>query len=797
PTNPDVQNNQQPATESSATAEPAKSKNFLHMKAQKYTVGSGVEMRTDSALVEGDTLTFTGDVSLKNITFDLKEKTMIEKEAKLTTKNVKISTKELYLQGEITYTEYLGLISETETDIQHCKIKVSENADTEKPVLATSHEQSNKPTNPDVQNNQQPATESSATAEPAKSKNFLHMKAQKYTVGSGVEMITDGALVEGDTLKFTGDATVKNVAFDLKEKTMIEKDAKLTTTNVLIKANEIENQGEVEYGGFLGLNGKQAVTLKEGSQLKENKEINDSDDAQKKNFLSIETDKFKVEQSALLATNLASVKANSADLGGQLALKNTQMEINGKATIEETAEIKAEHVLIKAKEIENSGTTQYSSYFGLKSESALVMNETAKISFDKENTPTDNNNDQETKNFLDIEGKHLYMKKGAEIQTDAARIKGETVDINSKMDLDNTTITGEQRVVLGRDAELKTKKVLVEGGNVEVHANIDYSDYLGIKAKETLTKSSPSNISVTVNNGENYLEMTGKQGNIQGYTNADNASVTFEKMPDAADLITRTGKHEDFHVSHNLHVSTDDGIHLNKPINRSCGLDIEGHSIDFNTDYQTQQNVLLTSKVGDVYIQKNIAAKNVAVDSAAALYTKQQVLAQEQVQFKAKVSYYNVGGNILGDQVAIEAAEVKNITKNSAGFDKLNPALQNNAGNGGVIGGRQVFVEATEGNVENHGGVMKGTEYLQVIANEDVLNIANVTTKQGKHDVIKEFDPAVMHGGSGEGHDGVGLFVRAGGKFVNEASVVQSQGTNYINAKKGIESKVLHHTYVS
>ncbi|MFN7098533.1 MAG: hypothetical protein ACK4PR_13415, partial [Gammaproteobacteria bacterium] len=94
-----------------------------------------------------DSLKLGNDIDLENMNVMANGKIQFAETTNLTTKNVTITAKELYLQGKITYTEYLGLISKTETDIQHCQIKVSDNVGTEKPVLATSKDKQADATN--------------------------------------------------------------------------------------------------------------------------------------------------------------------------------------------------------------------------------------------------------------------------------------------------------------------------------------------------------------------------------------------------------------------------------------------------------------------------------------------------------------------------------------------------------------------------------------------------------------------------------------------------------------------------
>ncbi|MDQ2995285.1 MAG: hemagglutinin repeat-containing protein, partial [Pseudomonadota bacterium] len=161
----------------------------------------------------------------------------------------------------------------------------------------------------------------------------------------------------------------------------------------------------------------------------------------------------------------------------------------------------------------------------------------------------------------------------------------------------------------------------------------------------------------------------------------------------------------------------------------------------------------------------------------------------------AQKGYYNLGGKINGDVVFANAANIHNITRHSKAARHYG---SNDVGRSGVINGRSMaFLNANAGNVENHGGIIRAGNYLEITAQGDVLNNCNIKSHQGKYDVIKTFDHGLIAGGDGQDREGLGLYIKAEGKVVADASDFISNGDNYIEGVQGVNFKARHHTYVA
>jgi len=110
----------------------------------------------------------------------------------------------------------------------------------------------------------------------------------------------------------------------------------------------------------------------------------------------------------------------------------------------------------------------------------------------------------------------------------------------------------------------------------------------------------------------------------------------------------------------------------------------------------------------------------------------------------------------------------------------------------------EVYIHAQQGNVTNHAGMIKGSVYTQIAAeNGNFINECEEKSYHGGYDVRKKWTPAQTLGGSGEGHDGVGILVVANGEVINDASNILAIGDTIISAKNGLTSHPRAHVYIS
>ncbi len=280
---------------------------------------------------------------------------------------------------------------------------------------------------------------------------------------------------------------------------------------------------------------------------------------------------------------------------------------------------------------------------------------------------------------------------------------------------------------------------------------------------------------------------------LNGSGNVANAYYSIDSFKDAAAFLGGTSHYDQYQFGNELTVVTKDEIIVNEST-RQCGLVAQGSSVTWNAKHTSHQHLGLISTTGDVKVTKDIAASDFYVDSAADFATNCTITAESTLSVQAKGKAYNLGGTLKGDRVSVKAASVYNITKGSALGQQPSDLP---VGDAGVIYGREVFVQSTSGNIENHGGIIRGTEYAQLTSTENVLNLCNQRTVQGAYDTITVYDPGIIAGGNGANTDGVGLHVKADGKVISDSSSFASIGSNYIEGVQGVEFKARSCTYIS
>ena len=111
--------------------------------------------------------------------------------------------------------------------------------------------------------------------------------------------------------------------------------------------------------------------------------------------------------------------------------------------------------------------------------------------------------------------------------------------------------------------------------------------------------------------------------------------------------------------------------------------------------------------------------------------------------------------------------------------------------NGSAIASDNVFYDA-QGNIENRGVIGAG-KYTQLLAKGNVVNLC----EEQIYGERRNYRAALIAGGTGSDTDGIGLYIKADGEVVSDASDFLSQGSNYIEGAKGVHFGARHHTYIS
>lgn len=293
----------------------------------------------------------------------------------------------------------------------------------------------------------------------------------------------------------------------------------------------------------------------------------------------------------------------------------------------------------------------------------------------------------------------------------------------------------------------------------------------------------------------NLFYVKSKTAQLDGRCELDNVFFDIESFKEAKELAGGSGKYSLYFASESFGLSTKGNLELNQELLRNCHMYLQADAISMTQGYNKQYDLTLVSNLGDVKLLADVHANNFYVQSAGKIITNTRLEATNTLAFEAKGAIENYGGFINAKTTSLVGSEIKNITAGSNAAKNGTPIA---VGGAGIINASErLYLTATQGNIENHGGLMRAGIYAQLLAKGNVLNLCNTRTYQGQFDVIKEFDPGVIQGGTGEGEAKIGLYIKADGQVIGDASDFISNGTNYIQGVQGIHLGCQSHTYVS
>ena len=222
-------------------------------------------------------------------------------------------------------------------------------------------------------------------------------------------------------------------------------------------------------------------------------------------------------------------------------------------------------------------------------------------------------------------------------------------------------------------------------------------------------------------NSKNSFDVKATNGTLAGSADIDKGTFNIDNITNAADFAFGRGSYQNYQFSDSLHFITKESLQLNEANQRNCNLSLSGSDIRLDAAYNSPHDLSLTSTRGDILFSKDASARNMRINSAA---------------------------------------NIKN--------------------NGNIINGDEQLLAWAKCNIENYAGLLRGQDYCQMVAENDILNICNETNQQGEHDILKKYDAAAIVGGMGSSSFGTGVYLKAGGHVINDGSVIMAKGDNYI-----------------
>lgn len=243
-------------------------------------------------------------------------------------------------------------------------------------------------------------------------------------------------------------------------------------------------------------------------------------------------------------------------------------------------------------------------------------------------------------------------------------------------------------------------------------------------------------VQLTQDGKSNTFSVKAKTANLQGGGDLDNAVFQIDHFANVAQFIAGVGAYSNYRFHQSLGLSTLDDLTLTNSITRNCDITVQAASIDSQFDYNKAHQLSFISTVGDITFSRALQGSNVYAYSARDILNRGQVLGADKVFFQA---------------------------------------------------GR---------NIENRGKIVSG-KYTKILAKGNVTNLCEEEVYQGQWDTRRNYKAAVIAGGTGEDTDGVGLHIEADGEVISDVSDFVSQGSNYIQGKRGVHFNERHHVYIA
>jgi hypothetical protein len=589
-----------------------------------------------------------------------------------------------------------------------------------------------------------------------------------------------GSFLKGDSFQLKGELDTKNTHYEYKTEFLTEESSHAKTDNIEIITAQFEHGGELAYENVLSVKADRAHT-KIGSVINGKKTAEDE----------LFTPKTPSPEEQTTQTPEGQT-TTEVEVEKEFKPQNI-FTLEAKNVVLEGAHKGGDYTSIKGKSVENADGSKSTDE---KCES-LVISDSADVDLTYGSIASDKADisaQTHLKGFnLDI-GK-TQIHQGGQLALEDSVYNGDILSSDGVFKLDHSTVTLNQMNLSNlsketiKDSRITTNK-LVDNSQLSYQGQAaiftDHYEHGGRINKLTPPEGNVDN---------NLFYVKAKTADLHGSSDIDNAIFAIDHFPNGTQFVSGIAQYNHYTVTSSLMLETQDYMNLDTPFYRDCDLTVKASGITMTADYNKARDLSLISTAGDVSLLSNIASNNLYVKSAGSIRTNHNIYSNELANFEAAGGFYNLGGVVNANTVAIKASEIKNI---SAGSYAAGAAWGVPMGGAGIINGRtDAYLEATAGNIENYGGVIRSGNYTQLVAQGSVINACNIRTSRGAHDWITAYDGGLIAGGSGSGTDGVGLYIKAGGKVYSDASNFASNGINYIEGDQGIEFAARQETHVT
>lgn len=563
--------------------------------------------------------------------------------------------------------------------------------------------------------------------------------------------------IKGDTAAFAGLMKAQGVFFDYQQSVKFGKTANATLDEVTIRTTDFYTEAKLGYSHQVSIDATHTV-FAEGSRIS---------GAVSKNPVS-DTDESS-SATPQKPTHVLLVNSQKVLIDGQLS-GGDHTQIQGTKDAEGNAQPCDElnfgnHTDVKLNQAHLRSKSSY-------------MDDGGQVSLTRTQAELD----------------HLTIADNALLTLTQSILKGDNLYSDGRLKTSESHLTYNQATLSDKAREHFGNNTLLEFKHFKDNSQLSYH---GRVFTESDDYQHGGRIQLKKSDLDDYFSVKTKTASLTGSASIGHGAYEIAQFKDQGQFITGNSRYSNYEFSKKLDYVTPDKLIVDQKMERDCDITAEASDIQWNSAIDNQHLLGLKSTAGDVALTSNMNVGRLLVDSAAKVYTTQAINAKGLLQVTAKGDYYNLGGTITAENIYFKTSNIFNVTQGSAYAAQYQGP--HTVGQGGVLNGRQdTLLETTVGNIENHGGIIRGGQYAQLLAKGHIKNIGNVRTYQGKYDVVKEFDPALIAGGTGtEDNDRIGLYVKAEGKVFSDASDLVANGDVYIEGQEGVEFAARHHTYIS
>lgn len=616
--------------------------------------------------------------------------------------------------------------------------------------------------------------------------------------------------IKTDHLNINGKATLSDLAIDSRYIT------ESATTHLDVHHCSLKATNDIQFAGENNFN----TAIVDAHTLKF-----DANAHVKFDTTSVKTTHFVESAGSQIETDKTWINTTDMHLAGHSVMHDTALELQD-LTFTASSQTDFNNVSLKA----NNITEQLGSQIATDTVSITAIDIDLLGSNNFKNTAIESKTihfETGSQNYLEnvfVKANDITQAINCKMEVNNVGFSGDKVDLHSDIKVHNAfQIEATQEVDIHKGAKIDGK----EDGKVYVSApKVDEEER--ICAKEIGLKSHFSNDEVN-----NRIHHTAESYIPDTLTIETDVALNITQQADGAQTVnliaTSIVNNVEQHV-HNLHLeSTKGSIDINKKITGDTITCVSEKNLNIHDTIKGHEVYGIAK--GDIIIDKEKQSTSVPSDhfhqrqsfkrpelsryhDHNAKKPEQIMLSGDTLVLQSDHSIKMEGVNakakqlalVATDDIVLDGEKIKPNRHNR--FDYLSAfktsiqgketyiSARNLVNNGQRIASNLMQIDVKNNIYNLDAGFIGATNFLSIQAH-NFYNTNKQMTVHGDYGDYIIYQPAILQGGDGTGTDGVGLYMHLDGELFNDASSIQSVGTNILKVDKGIHNIAESNTYTS